>query len=101
MLHGYYNYRHLILTREERRGEILYYVGVPGNLRYLHDTYGNDIYVSIMNQYTPLENTAQVPGLNRRVTEDEYKRVLDFAEKIGIENGFLRQGETGGGHVWV
>lgn len=31
MLHGYYNYRHLILTREERRGEILYYVGVPGN----------------------------------------------------------------------
>ncbi len=31
MLHGYYNYRHLILAREERRGEILYYVGVPGN----------------------------------------------------------------------
>ncbi|MCM1058106.1 MAG: hypothetical protein NC517_10940 [Firmicutes bacterium] len=31
MLHGYYNYRHLILTREERRGEVIYYVGVPGN----------------------------------------------------------------------
>lgn len=31
MLHGYYNYRHLILAREERRGGILYYVGVPGN----------------------------------------------------------------------
>lgn len=31
MLHGYYNYHHLILAREERRGEILYYVGVPGN----------------------------------------------------------------------
>lgn len=31
MLHGYYNYQHLILAREERRGEILYYVGVPGN----------------------------------------------------------------------
>lgn len=31
MLHGYYNYRHLILAREERRGEIVYYVGVPGN----------------------------------------------------------------------
>lgn len=31
MLHGYYNYRHLILTREERRGEVVYYVGVPGN----------------------------------------------------------------------
>lgn len=31
LLHGYYNYHHLILTRIERRGEILYYVGVPGN----------------------------------------------------------------------
>ena len=31
LLHGYYNYHHLILTRVEKRGEILYYVGVPGN----------------------------------------------------------------------
>lgn len=31
MLHGFYNYKHLILTRVERRGEILYYIGVPGN----------------------------------------------------------------------
>lgn len=31
LLHGYYNYHHLILTRMERRGEILYYAGVPGN----------------------------------------------------------------------
>lgn len=31
LLHGFYNYRHLILTRLEQRGEILYYLGVPGN----------------------------------------------------------------------
>lgn len=31
LLHGYYNYKHLILARMEQRGEILYYVGVPGN----------------------------------------------------------------------
>lgn len=30
LLHGYYNYRHLILTRMERRGEVVYYLGVPG-----------------------------------------------------------------------
>lgn len=30
LLHGYYNYQHLVLTRVERRGEILYYLGVPG-----------------------------------------------------------------------
>lgn len=31
LLHGYHNYRHLILARMESRGEIRYYVGVPGN----------------------------------------------------------------------
>lgn len=84
-----------------KRGVIVRHLVLPGQvkdskkiLRYLHDTYGNDIYVSILNQYTPLEHTAHIPGLNRRVTEDEYRRVLDFAEKIGIENGFLQEGET-------
>nr|WP_300830560.1 hypothetical protein [uncultured Acetatifactor sp.] len=31
LLHGYYNYHHLLLVRMERRGEIAYYIGVPGN----------------------------------------------------------------------
>ena len=31
LLHGYYNYNHLILARIEHRGEIVYYIGVPGN----------------------------------------------------------------------
>lgn len=31
LLHGYYNYRHLILVRTEKEGEALYYIGVPGN----------------------------------------------------------------------
>ena len=31
LLHGYYNYHHLILARVERRGQIIYYIGVPGN----------------------------------------------------------------------
>ena len=31
LLHGYYNYEHLILARVEQRGETRYYLGVPGN----------------------------------------------------------------------
>lgn len=31
LLHGYYNYDHLILTKLEKRGEVSYYIGVPGN----------------------------------------------------------------------
>lgn len=84
-----------------KRGVIVRHLVLPGQvkdskkiLRYLHDTYGNDIYVSILNQYTPMAHTAEIPLLNRRVTEEEYKRVLDFAEKIGIEQGFIQEGDT-------
>ena len=31
LLHGYYNYHHLLLVRLEKKGEVLYYIGVPGN----------------------------------------------------------------------
>ncbi|MCM1043945.1 MAG: radical SAM protein [Candidatus Gastranaerophilales bacterium] len=78
--------RHLILPGETKDSKKL--------LRYLHETYRNDIYVSIMNQYTPLSPVSDIPSLNRRVTEEEYRRVLNFAERIGIEQGFRQEGET-------
>ena len=83
------------------RGVIVRHLLLPGQtkdskkiLRYLHETYGNDIYVSIMNQYTPLSHVAHIPDLNCKVTEAEYNRVIDFALRIGIENGFFQEGEA-------
>lgn len=84
-----------------QRGIIVRHLLLPGQaadskkiLRYLHTTYGNTIYISIMNQYTPLAGVSQIPGLNRKVTPEEYRRVLDFADRIGIENGFMQEDGT-------
>lgn len=84
-----------------KHGVIVRHLVLPGQikdskkiLRYLHNTYKNDIYVSIMNQYTPLPHAAQLPELNRPITSEEYARVLDFADKIGIEQGFIQEGGT-------
>ena len=89
-----------------KRGVIVRHLLLPGHvgdskriLRYLHDTYRNDIYVSIMNQYTPMRHLAQMPQLNqtelsRKVTAEEYERVLDFADQIGIENGYMQEGDA-------
>ncbi len=84
-----------------KRGVIVRHLVLPGNtkdskkvLRYLHESYGNDIYVSIMSQYTPMPQTAAFPELNRQVTQEEYGRVLRFAERIGIENGYYQEGGT-------
>ncbi len=78
--------RHLLLPTQTKDTKKI--------LRYLHDTYGNDIYVSIMNQYTPLSRDLQLPWLNQKITKEEYQRVLHFAEIIGIENGFYQEGDT-------
>ena len=63
-------------------------------LRYLFETYGDAIYISIMNQYTPMKQIADHPELNRTLTEEEYDEVVDFATDLGIEQGFIQEGET-------
>lgn len=63
-------------------------------IEYLYNTYGDDIYMSIMNQYTPLESVLKYPEINRKVTESEYDEVLDFAVEIGVENAFVQEGGT-------
>ena len=84
-----------------QRGLIVRHLLLPGQtkdskkiLRYLHETYGDHIYISIMNQYTPLPQVANIEALNRTVTQEEYDRVLRFAERIGIERGFRQEGTS-------
>lgn len=84
-----------------KKGVLVRHLLLPGQsadskkiLRYLHDTYYNDIYVSIMNQYTPLPHVAAFPEINREITDSEYGKILDFADKIGIEQGYMQEGGT-------
>ena len=59
------------------------------SLKHLLDTYGDSIYISLMNQYTPMKD--MTPPLNRRVTHAEYYELIDYAEKIGLKNGFIQE----------
>ena len=68
-------------------------------LKYLYDTYGDDIYLSIMDQYTPLPRITTLAGgkykeLDRRVTDAEYDEVVDYAVDLGITNAFVQEGEA-------
>lgn len=84
-----------------KRGTIVRHLTLPGCmedskeiLNYLHTTYGDQIYISIMNQFTPLENVVAFPELNRKITEEEYDELIDYAIELGIEQGFIQEGET-------
>ena len=63
-------------------------------VQYLHETYGEKIYISMMNQYTPVDAVQDDPLLGRTVTKREYNRLLDYAEEIGVEQGFYQDGGT-------
>ena len=47
-----------------------------------------------MNQYTPLAEMEHYPELNRKITKREYQKVIDYALQIGLEQGFIQEGET-------
>ena len=83
------------------RGVIVRHLLLPGHVsdskkvvEYLYNTYGNQIYISLMNQYTPMPAMEQDPLLSRKVTAREYGRLVDYALSLGLENGFLQEGET-------
>lgn len=85
-----------------KRGIIVRHLVLPGYVResrkviqYLHKTYGNRIFISIMNQYTPMPGIElRYPELGRKITEQEYDKVVNYAISIGVENGFIQEGET-------
>lgn len=63
-------------------------------IRYLHKNFGEQIYLSIMNQYTPVKEFSDRKELNRTLTAEEYDEVVDYAISIGVEQGFVQEGET-------
>lgn len=85
-----------------QKGVIVRHLVLPGCredskaiLRYLYNTYKNDIYISIMNQYTPLPQFLDIkayPELNRTVTSLEYEELVDYAISLGVENGYIQEG---------
>ena len=78
--------RHLLLPEHVSEGKEI--------IRYLYDNYGDTIFISIMNQYTPVSNLTDYPEINRKVTKREYNRLIDYAIDLGIENAFIQEGDT-------
>ena len=86
-----------------KRGVIVRHLMLPGHLddtknvlRYLYETYGDKIWVSIMNQYTPLCSDERFPELSRTVSDEEYDEAIDFACELGMEQAFVQEGGTVG-----
>lgn len=83
-----------------RRGIIVRHLVLPHHsddskkvVKYLYDKYGDNIYLSIMNQYTPVRRCKYLE-LNDKVSEKEYDNVIDYAYDLGIRRCFVQDSES-------
>lgn len=89
--------RHLLLPGHKKNAESI--------IRYVHEAYGDKVYLSLMNQYTPFlrlqDNFPERCGsggdfreLCRKVTKREYETVVDYALRLGVKNAYIQEGDT-------
>jgi putative pyruvate formate lyase activating enzyme len=63
------------------------------NIKYLKETFGDDIILSVMNQYTPVGE--ELPAeLQNPLEESAYRTVVEYARKIHFRHAYIQHGET-------
>ena len=79
------------------RGTVVRHLMLPGALedskrvvRLVHERFGDDVLLSLMNQYTAALH--RCPELARRVPDEDYERLLDYADALGVEDYFWQEG---------
>lgn len=84
-----------------QKGMIVRHLMLPGLLfdskkilDYLYNTYKNDIYISIMSQYTPLPHTKNFPELSKKLNPLHYEAMVNYCAELGICNAFVQDGEA-------
>ena len=70
--------RHLVMPNKTGGSEEIM-EWIAGNL-------SKDTYVNIMAQYTPVYKAYDYPEISRRITNDEYSRVVKRAKAVGLTN---------------
>ena len=80
-----------------RSGVIVRLLLLPGHLaeaklavKHLYETYGDSIYISLMSQYTPMPSMPR--PLDRTVTREEYRELVDYAVEKGVTHAFIQEG---------
>ena len=87
-----------------KKGVIVRHLVLPGHkknskevIKYIAENYGDRVFLSVMNQYTPpayLSGMPEYADIARKVTKREYTKVVDYCLCLGMENVFIQEGET-------
>jgi len=71
--------------------------GISGEIKksldFINQELSTDVYISIMSQYEPLYKAYSYPEINRLINQDEYDRIVDYADRLGFYNGAIQDFE--------
>ncbi len=78
-----------------KRGLLIRHLVLPNDLAasekvidFVADEISKNTYINVMDQYYPAYKANQHNELNRRITNDEYNRITEYARKKGLVRGF-------------
>ncbi len=84
-----------------KKGVIVRHMLLPGLLYeskkiadYLYSAYGDDIYISIMSQYTPTKHLKLYPEINKQIDLAHYDALIGYCAKKGMKNVYVQDGAS-------
>lgn len=84
-----------------QKGVIIRHLMLPGLLfdskkvvDYIYKTYGDEVYLSLMNQYTPMFKAMDYPEINKALNPGHYEALIDHCLELGYKNAFIQDTGT-------
>lgn len=83
------------------KGVIIRHLMLPGLLfdtkkimDYIKNNFSDSVYISLMNQYTPMYKANKFSELNRKLNPKHYNSMINYCLSIGLNNGFIQDSGT-------
>ena len=84
-----------------QKGVIIRHLMLPGLLfdskkviDFIHSTFSDDVYISLMNQYTPIHVVDKYPEINKKINLKHYNALINYCLNLGITKCFIQDSGT-------
>ena len=83
-----------------QKGVIIRHLMLPGLLfdskkviDFIYTTFNNSVYISLMNQYTPMHKASKYPEINKPLNPNHYDALIDYCLNLGSPNALFKKVE--------
>lgn len=63
-------------------------------ITFVHEEFGDQVYFSLMNQYTPMYRAEEYPDINRPLSPKHYEAAIDYCLELNMNQCFIQEEGT-------